>query len=252
MTNLSVGAFLSMVQLMDLAGGFCGWKLLIPITHKQNSHFLRQNSFTIGCPVELITDLGTENGLAAAMQSFFRDNPEARRYVSSPRNQRIEGWWSYYSKNRCVWWRNFFSDLEFQGIVDTTSEISLECLCYCFNKVLQKELDSVKEHWNTHKIRKSRNDTVPGRPDSLFLLPDLHGAKDCLLDAPAAEIEFGTQHITEELDGTDNENQEHFDYARVSLSMPLPDNWEEALQLYKKLMHAALHMGIPHSFVHVR
>ena len=36
-----------------------------------------------GCPVELITDLGTENGLAAAMQSFFRDNPEAHRYVSS-------------------------------------------------------------------------------------------------------------------------------------------------------------------------
>ena len=83
MTNLSVGAFLSMVQLMDLAGGFCGWKLLIPITHKQNSHFLRQNSFTIGCPVELITDLDTENGLAAAMQSFFRYNPEAHRYVFS-------------------------------------------------------------------------------------------------------------------------------------------------------------------------
>ena len=83
MTNLSVGAFLSMVQLMDLAGGFCGWKLLIPITHKQNSYFLRQNSFTIGCPVELITDLDTENGLAAAMQSFFRYNPEAHRYVFS-------------------------------------------------------------------------------------------------------------------------------------------------------------------------
>ena len=129
----------------------------------------------------------------------------------------------------------FFSDLEFQGIVDTTSEISLECLWYCFNKVLQKE------HWNTHRIRKSRNDTVPGRPDSLFFLPDLPGAKDCLVDVPAAEIEFGTQHITEELDGTDNEHQEYFDYARVSLSMPLPDNWEEALQLYKKLMHAALH-----------
>ena len=51
------------------------------ITHSNNSPnkialFLRQNSFRIGCPVELITDLGTENGLAAAMQSFFLDNPE--------------------------------------------------------------------------------------------------------------------------------------------------------------------------------
>lgn len=227
--------------------GFSRRILWLEITRSNNSpnkiatFYARTVAELEGCPVELITDLGTENGLAAAMQSFFRDNPEAHRYVSSPRNQRIEGWWSYYSKNRCIWWRNLFSDLEFQGIVDTTSEISLECLWYCFNKVLQKELDSVKEHWNTHRIRKSRNDTVPGRPDSLFFLPDLHGAKDCLVDVPAAEIEFGTQLITEELDGTDNEHQEYFDYARVSLSMPLPDNWEEALQLYKKLMHAALH-----------
>ena len=62
---------------------------------------------------------------------------------------------------------DFFSDFEFQGIVDTTSEISL---WYCFTKALQKELDSVKEQWNTHRIRESRNDTVPGRPDSLFFL----------------------------------------------------------------------------------
>ena len=79
----------------------------------------------------------------------------------------------------------------------------------------------VKEQWNTHRIRKSRNDSVAGRPDSLFFLPDLHGAKDCLVDVRAAKIEFGTQHITEELDGTDNEHQEYFDYARISLLMPL-------------------------------
>ena len=59
--------------------------------------------------------------------------------------------------------------------MDSTSEISLECLWYCFTKVLQKELDSVKEQWNTHRIRKSRNDSVPGRPDSLFFLPDKGG-----------------------------------------------------------------------------
>ena len=64
--------------------------------------------------------------------------------------------------------------------MDTTSDLSMECLWYCFSNVLQKELVSVKEHWNTHRIQKSRNNTVPGRPDSLFFLPDLHGARDCL------------------------------------------------------------------------
>lgn len=64
-----------------------------------------------GCPVQFITDLGTENGLSTALQSFFRDNSEAHRYVASSKNQRIEGWWSYYSKSYCAWWRNFFDDL---------------------------------------------------------------------------------------------------------------------------------------------
>ena len=113
----------------------------------------------------MITDLGTEIGLAAALQSFFRDNPEAHRFVASPRNQR---------------WRSFFGDLEFHGVVDTSSDKSMERLWYCFNKVLQAELTSVKEHWNAHRIRKSRNNAVTGRPDSLYFLPEIHGARDCL------------------------------------------------------------------------
>ena len=34
-----------------------------------------------GCPVDLVTDLGTENGIIAAIQSFFRDDPDSHRYV---------------------------------------------------------------------------------------------------------------------------------------------------------------------------
>lgn len=44
-----------------------------------------------GCPVELYTDLGTENGTMAGIHSFFRDDPDSHKYVPSPRNQRIEG-----------------------------------------------------------------------------------------------------------------------------------------------------------------
>ena len=51
-----------------------------------------------GCPVKLITDIGTENGLAASIQYFFRNNSEAHQYVASPRNQRVEGWWSQFTK----------------------------------------------------------------------------------------------------------------------------------------------------------
>ena len=227
--------------------GFSRKILWLEVTRSNNSpnkiasYYARTVSKVGGCPVELITDLGTENGVAAALQSFFRDNPEAHRYVASPRNQRIEGWWSYYSKSHSAWWRNFFGDLEFQGLVDTSSDISMECLWYCFNKVLQTELTFVKEHWNTHRIRKSRNNTVPGRPDSLYFLPEIHGAKNCLFEVSAAEVEFGSQHIIEDLDCSENDHQEYFDYARSNLSIPLPKTWEEALEMYKKLTHVAIH-----------
>ena len=43
-------------------------------------------------PVKIITYLGTENALAAAIHSFFRQDADAHPYVPSPRNQRIECW----------------------------------------------------------------------------------------------------------------------------------------------------------------
>ena len=52
-----------------------------------------------GCPVDLVTDLGTENGTMAATQSFFRDDANSHRYVPSPRNQQIEAWWGYFRKS---------------------------------------------------------------------------------------------------------------------------------------------------------
>ena len=39
-----------------------------------------------GAPVKIITDLGTENALAAAIHSFFREDIDAHQYVPSPRN----------------------------------------------------------------------------------------------------------------------------------------------------------------------
>ena len=112
-----------------------------------------------GCPVELVTDLGTENSIAASIQSYFRDTPDGHRYVASPRNQCIESWWSQFCKQRSSWYRSFFSDLEFKGTIDSSSTLSKECLWYCFASVLQQDLDQVKEHWNSHRIRKSKFQT---------------------------------------------------------------------------------------------
>lgn len=191
-----------------------------------------------GCPVEVVTDLGTENSLLASIQSYFRQNPDAHRYVPSPRNQRIESWWSFYSKNRSSWWRNFFQDLEADGKIDITSEMNKECLWYCFSGVLQADCDAVKDRWNTHYIRRSRHNTVRGRPDSLFFLPEYHGAVNNLLTRVAPnELECVSQQtIAEQFC---NEYQEYFDYVSQGLNIAAPTTWKEAFQQYEQLTHIA-------------
>ena len=89
-----------------------------------------------GCPVDLVTDLGTENGIIAAIQSFFRDDPDSHRYVPQPRNQRIEAWWGFLDNSNATWWKNFFKDMVDGRLVDLTSELEMECLWFGFSKLL--------------------------------------------------------------------------------------------------------------------
>lgn len=52
-------------------------------------YYLRAVEEFGGRPAHLVTDLGTENGIMADVQSFFTDDPSSHRYVPSPQNQRI-------------------------------------------------------------------------------------------------------------------------------------------------------------------
>jgi len=99
----------------------------------------------------------------------------------------------------------------------------------------------VKEHWNTRHIRDSKHDTVPGRPDELFLLPECRGGIDGLL----LPISMDKLHLVsdnllqseEEL----NEFEEYFDYmmANSNFVMPLTNNWREAESLYLQFIAVA-------------
>ena len=126
------------------------------------------------------------------------------------------------------------------GIIDLTSELCKECLWYCFAGVLQQDLNILKEHWNTHHIRKSRHNTVAGRPDSLFYLPECHGGTpNLLLEVSQQEIDYVSDHIVQV--SYANEYQEYFDYAIRMLKLfgCFPNNWKEAYALYCKLMDIA-------------
>ena len=188
-----------------------------------------------GCPLNLITDLGTENGAMAATHSFFRDDPDSHRYVPSPRNQRIESWWGSFRKACSTWWINFFKDMIDQKHLDTASEVQMECLWFCFSGVLQVTLNEIQEHWNTHYIRGSRHDTIKGRPESLYHISELHGAAgDYILPVPGNEMRYARNDIVEVIE--EDIHQEYFRYVMSECNLQQPVNWREALELYLVLL----------------
>lgn len=224
-----------------------GWSrkmLWLYVTRSNNSphnianYYLDAVQHFGGCAQTLVTDLGTENGIMASIQSFFCDDVESHRYVASPRNQRIEGWWSYFRKSRTNWWINFFTDMEERGTFNRASELQSECLWFCFAALLQIDIDQVKEHWNTHYIRKSRHDTVSGRPDSLYYLAESNGGvSNLLLPVPENEMAYARLHIVDST--VQNNYQDYFNYVMSACQLKSPDNWREGLSLYQTLLDHA-------------
>ena len=189
-----------------------------------------------GCPVIVRTDCGTENGILAAAQCFLRQDGDnlfagidAHKYGSSPSNQRIERWWSFFRRGQTDWWINFFKDMSESGMLDLVNQLHMECLWFCFSYILQKDLDGVLEHWNTHRIRRSRHGTVPGVPDVLYFLPETSGRSECkveVTDEKIAEVETYSQNMN--IPPPDvNEYQEYFTYVLENEGLFLPTNVEE-------------------------
>lgn len=57
--------------------------------------------------------------------------------------------------------------------------------CFC----PQDELDATKDSWNSHLIRPSGNHHVPhGRPDVMYLVPELYNTQDYLCQIPEEEV----------------------------------------------------------------
>jgi hypothetical protein len=201
-------------------------------------YYLEAVSGCNGCPIDLVTDLGTENGIMAGIHSFFRNDPNSHRYVPSPRNQRIEGWWSFLRKNQMSWWINFFNDLIGTGSVNLAVPQEKECLWFCFAGFLQQHLNETCEHWNTHYIRKSCHDTVCGRPSALYYLPSAYGGvPDLLLPIPEHQMNYASRHLVEIQDN--NTYQEYFNYVMQNTQMQFPSDWQQALRLFTTLINYA-------------
>jgi hypothetical protein len=101
-------------------------------------------------------------------------------YSQSVSNQRIESWWSFLRKSESDWLSRFFKNLSDSGHFDNSNQVHLGCVKFCFTALIQEELSRIARHWNLHKIRPCANtNSLPGRPDVLYFLPQLHNTSDC-------------------------------------------------------------------------
>ena len=203
-----------------------------------------------GCPTMLRSDNGTENVIVAGMQCYFRCNGDddhagvkAHKYGTSPANQRIESWWSYLRKSRTNWWMNYFKDMIDRDVLNTANPLHMECLWFCFSNLLKKELNDIKEHWNSHYIRRSRHDTIAGKPDVLYHLPvpESVGAMNYIKPVTEVQMEDMSQHCEDAQEDYDNDYQEYFKYIYENeLRATLPTNWRDAAALYDQLLTIAV------------
>ncbi|KAF6715501.1 hypothetical protein FQA47_013797 [Oryzias melastigma] len=150
-------------------------------------YFLETIKELDGCPRILRTDMGTENSSIRGMQRFLRRNDDDDQageksfiWGRSTANQRIESWWGFLRKECLDFWLDHFHRLKDEG--DFVGDfLDKNLMLFCFLGLIQDELDSTRETWNSHVIRPSSNEHVPhGRPDAMHLIPELYDTEDYL------------------------------------------------------------------------
>lgn len=199
-----------------------------------------------GCPKRVRSDCGTENVILAAMQCYLRKEgadryagKNAHIYGTSPSNQRQEAWWSYYRRHRSNWIINFFKEMVDNGETNPSDFLEKSCLQFCFAELIQEDLDEVKAHWNTHRIRKSGYGSVPGRPNELFCFPP--GDKsDQLCDYSSTLYDEIEEYVDDaDNDQTDNLEVEYFKYLASQINLRRVRDWDVAHRLYLNLINLA-------------
>ena len=171
------------------------------------------------------------------MQCYFQVDENAHVYGTSPHNQRIEGWWSFFRRSRTHWWINFFRNFIEREVFVPGNELQEECLWFSFCGILQEDLDRVRNHWNSHYIRESRFDTIGGIPDELYCIPEYYGMNDFIVPVLSDKICHAINAYP--IQNEENIFQEYFQYVVEANGLHLPTNWREALNLYHQLLNFA-------------
>eukprot|EP00112_Aurelia_sp_Birch-Aquarium-sp1_P001544 Seg11668.1 transcript_id=Seg11668.1/GoldUCD/mRNA.D3Y31 product="hypothetical protein" protein_id=Seg11668.1/GoldUCD/D3Y31 len=113
---------------------------------------------------------------------------------------------------------------------------------FCFQETLQEELDKVKVHWNTHRIRNSQYSHVSGVPDVLYFLPERSGGIDCKVSLSIEEINQLESQLPTDNTCNDSDTeyyQEYFSYLLQTNGYSYPKTVGEAYEMFQLFLRIA-------------
>jgi hypothetical protein len=200
-----------------------------------------------GIPHKIRADCGTENVNVEMMQPVLRtlystngQEEACFLYGKSTNNQRIEAWWSKFKQLGMHTWIEHFKDLVDVGVVDTSSELDIQCIRFCYMALLSNQLAEIRQLWNIHYIRKSRNCCSPsGKPDMMYFMPDAYDTCDYLKPYITDDMEHVEGILCNDAPLCDDIYGELFTILVQEGNKDMPHSLEEADDLLVYLLDAA-------------
>lgn len=123
------------------------------------------------------------------------------------------------------------------GIIDTSSDLHLYCVQFCYLNLLQQELFTIMKLWNTHHIRRTQSMMSPnGKPDVMYYMPEIYGAQDHIQPADANDVEFLSGLLTRDIPECNDNAKELFTILLHEGGKDLTTSMEEADDLLVYLL----------------
>lgn len=152
-----------------------------------SNHYLQLVKKLECTPAILRTDKGTEANIMGDLQMALRWNHQddlaglnSHIKGKSTHNQRIESYWRQFKQHLGAAYSGIFKAMEFQNMLHIDNKIHIECLRFCFGKVIKDYMSLTRKEWNEHHVRKQNGRNIAGgKPNELYAWPERLEKVDC-------------------------------------------------------------------------
>lgn len=204
-------------------------------------------------PRAIRSDHGTENVLIRDLQMALRFNHNddmsgLRSFLfgRSTANQRIERLWRNLSESVTNFWKNTLRDMCDAGDFSPSNPLHIECVRFCFLPLIQSQLQTFMDIWNTHRIRPQRRleETPAGIPNVLYYQPQMYNCADYSFALPCnlQSIDALSRDYSDDMP-IRGCSDDFLEFIRFLTNQPpqdtlLPRNMEKAIEIFFTLIYA--------------